>query len=97
MRLTTQQKKMNRIKKLVFRKNVAYSLNWLMSMVVLYYVVHLAVKVGIYEVFDFSRVTLVVVWSKLITMAISHTADKAFWRVLAEDCAKYPFETTWIF
>lgn len=97
MRLTLQQKKMNKIKKLAFRKNVAYALNWLMSMVLLCYVVHLTVKVGIYEIFDFSRVTLVVVWSKLITMVISHAADKAFWRVLAEDCAKYPFETTWIF
>lgn len=97
MRLTVQQKKMNRIKKLAFRKNAAYFLNWLMSMVVLAYVINLSVKVGIYETFDVSRITLVIVWGKLLTMFISHAADKVFWRVLAEDCAKYPFETTWIF
>ena len=94
MRLTVQQKKMNRIKKLAFRKNVAYFMNWLMSMVTLAYIIDLSIKAGSYEVFDVSRFTLVIVWAKIITMFVSHMMDKAYWRVLVEDCAKYPFETS---
>ena len=94
MRLTVQQKKMNRIKKLAFRKNVAYALNWLMSMVVLAHVINLSVKIEIYEVLDVSMITLIVVWGKLITMFVSYMADKSYWRVLVEDCAKYPIETS---
>ena len=94
MRFALQQKKMNRIRKMAFHKNLCYFMSVITTLCCIAHIIKLTTLVGEYEVYDMvSKSTLLIV-SKIITGVISYIMDKRYWRLLAEDCAVYPFETS---
>lgn len=93
MRFALQQKKMNRIKKLTFWKNFVKILNLLATLSCICLIMQLTGLVAEYEIYDYSFQSAFVISIKILTGTISYIIDKKYWRLLAEDCAVYPFET----